>query len=125
MKVKSLEWALRGGAILAAAIDVGCSYSFTATDGTVFKSGTAPLVSAELASGAHDLPCGIDKVHREPMSGELDAVSGCGWRIVYRVGNYNRIELVSRSPLTPGGDQPSPASGPAPSNPPSPAPTAR
>ncbi len=99
-------------------------------DGRVFQSGTAALSAngaaydqALKASAAHDLPCPIDKVSVDPapLSG---ALIGCGWRVVYRevdgpegqvvhgqlIVEDKRLALLSRSPLTPRGDQPAPTS---------------
>jgi hypothetical protein len=141
--VKGIGWTLRMAAMIGgASIFMGCAGSFKATDGTTFAchrvttsqqgpfchDSPDPMSSALSASGAHDLPCAIDKVDVTHLSGSDYAASGCGWRVVYRIGDDLRIELLSRSPLAPGGDQPVPASAPVPSTPariPPPAPTAQ
>jgi hypothetical protein len=119
--------------ILGAWIFAGCAGTITATDGTVFPypgahvqhTGEAdpadPIVSALKASGAHDLPCPIDKidaVSRLPVADVLQhSVSGCGWRAVYvdPSSTSSRLVLLSRSPLTPSPSAapPSPAVKPS------------
>ena len=135
MKTKGLRWALSAGAMLSGPWIGACaplSYHemFTATDGTVLHSETTGDVStsAMKASGAHDLPCPIDKIESVTSLPDVSlagsAVIGCGWRVVYRVINgpgtrkngrelyYDRrIVLLSRSPVTSGGDQRAPNSG--------------
>jgi hypothetical protein len=140
LRTKPVGRTFLGWTLLVGAVCVGCGATFTATDGTVFRchsvtkgtfyfchdDGPDPILSALTASGAHDLPCASDKVSIAHLSGEEYAGTGCGWRVVYRVPDSLRIELLSRSPLTPGGDQPSPVTAPVPSNsaqPPSPAST--
>src|SRR5580700_10875646 len=98
--MKAMSWggALRVGTMISGAwLSAGCSFSLAATDGTIFR-GETRIQPALMASGVHDLPCAIDKLHIEPMEGELSAVSGCGWRVVYRVPGdiTGRVELVSR-----------------------------
>jgi hypothetical protein len=130
--------------ILGAWIFAGCGGTITATDGTVFPypgahvqhAGEAdPEASALRASGAHDLPCPVDKidaVSRLPIPDAIEyAVTGCGWRAVYvdPSSTSGRLVLLSRAPLTPGTEQAAPAS-PVPSTspsatPPSPTPTGR
>ena len=125
MTAKSLVWALRVGAMVAAAVAAGCGGTFIATDGSAFRCesitkgsfyschGTEPdpISSALTSSGAHDLPCAIDQVRVAHLSGEEYAASGCGWRAVYRVGDDLRVVLLSRSPVTPGGDDVPPQAG--------------
>lgn len=132
MKVKTSQatWAVATLMVVAA-----CGGTLTATDGTAFPchsltkgafyfchdTGPDPIMAALTASGAHNLPCATDQVRVTHLSGEEYAGTGCGWRVVYRVPDSLRVELLSRSPLTPAGDQVAPA--PVPSNsaqPPSP-----
>jgi hypothetical protein len=128
----SLGSALGVVVIIGGASCLGCfaytvQESYTATDGMVFRSdiakgtdqiltartGGVPADQAMKASGAHDLPCPIDKVSVDPPG--VWAASGCGWRVVYRlvgaqtvnghlIVEGQRFVLLSRSPLTPEGD---------------------
>jgi hypothetical protein len=123
MKAKNFRSASRLGVLVGAAwMSAGCAYPemWTATDGTIFqderRSPSEPVLALK-ASGAHDLPCAIDHVSVGAEPG-VWAVSGCGWRVVYRVvygGRPNTIDerfvLVSRSPSTPGADQAATNSG--------------
>jgi hypothetical protein len=128
MRVKAFGWTRAVAALAGALMTAACGGTFTATDGTVFPchsltkgsfyfchdEGPDPISSALKASSAHDLPCPSDKVDGTHLSGEEYAGTGCGWRVVYRVPDDLRIELLSRSPVTPAGDQSAPFTAPAP-----------
>jgi hypothetical protein len=98
----------RATTVGGAGICVACGYSMTATDGRVLGTltwGSDPTASVLMWSAAHDLPCALDKVVLVDRRGD-PVLSGCGWQVVYRVGDL--ILLLSRSPLATGGEQPLP-----------------
>jgi hypothetical protein len=112
---------LRVGATLGLAwLSVGCGpRQILATDGRNFQDcgpyvtvGSDPahrpcqdaLGNALLASAAHDLPCAPERIRTERLpDGDLFAVSGCGFRVVFRLVSTGAksltYEQISRSPL--------------------------
>jgi len=116
VKVKSLGWAVRVGVTVGGTwICAGCgAYTATATDGAIFRQSATipdPSLSALRASASRDLPCESSEVDIRRLDPERQyAVTGCGWRVLYRVLTPSltskRVELLSRTPLPPGREAP-------------------
>jgi hypothetical protein len=122
MKAHVSKWVVKVGASLSVVwLCTGCGPgTYTATDGTRFEGSTSPNpnMAAVKRSGAHDLPCAGELRVTDVAGADLSdsellhrwhpdiAVIGCGWRVVYRVGETmdHQLGLVSRSPLTPAAD---------------------
>jgi len=104
---KRLGWTLRMSAAMGGVwVLAGCgAYSVTSTGGAVYQSATVldPSSSALEASATRDLPCDGADLDIQRLDAERQyAVTGCGWRVLYRVLTPSltsrRVELVSRAP---------------------------